>query len=277
MQATEQASQILLETALVSAAKLIWGAAADHIKAADVDWSGGRLVSGTLNPIPMAQLARTIHGHNLAYSTMVHAFFSGRWFEADYTVDGVTHRWPIDALAVQRGGSEEYELIDRQNPQLFTVENMWEKDGQSFAAAGALVAVRINRRTGEVRLVKGVHLLSPGTMLQQDMVEGQMDGGWAMGAGHTLLEELPADHTGAANGKWNLNRYHVALAGDCCAIHDVEKTIIPPDEEDPSPRGIAEVVMNPLAPAIANAIAHATGKRFRTLPITSDKVREALS
>ena len=152
---------------------------------------------------------------------------------------------------------------------------MSEKDGQSFAAAGALVALEVNRRTGEVRPVRGVHLLSPGTMLQPDLVEGQMDGGWTMGVGHTLFEEMPADHTGAANGKWNLNRYHVALASDC-AIHNVEKIIIPPDEEDPSPRGIAEVVMNPLAPAIANAIAHATGKRFRTLPITPDKAREAL-
>ena len=274
--ATEQASQILLETALIPAAKMIWGAAADNIEVGDVVWSEGRLASGTFDPIPLVQLARTVHDNNLAYSTMVHAFFSGRWIEADFTVDGITHRWPIDALAVQRGGSEDYELIDRQNPRLFTVESMWEKDGQSFAAAGALVAVKVNRRTGIVRLVKGVHLLSPGTMLQQDLVEGQMDGGWAMGVGHTLLEELPADHSGAANGKWNLNRYHVALAGDC-AIHDVEKIIIAPDEEDPSPRGIAEVVMNPLAPAIANAIAHATGKRFRTLPITPDKVREALS
>ena len=72
-----------------------------------------------------------------------------------------------------------------------------------------------------------------------------MDGGWAMGVGHALLEELPADASGAANGKWNLNRYHVALSADC-AIHDVEKILIPPDSEDPSPRGIAELVLTPV-------------------------------
>jgi CO/xanthine dehydrogenase Mo-binding subunit len=95
-----------------------------------------------------------------------------------------------------------------------------------------------------------------------------------MGVGHALFEELPADQDGAANGRWNLNRYHVALSSDC-AIHDVEKVIVPPDSDDPSPRGIAELVLTPVAPAIANAVAHATGQRFRSLPITPEKVRAA--
>ena len=99
---------------------------------------------------------------------MVHAFFSGRWIEADYTVDGVTDRWKIDALAVQRGDEPAYVLIDRQNPKLFTTESMWEQNGQSFSAAGAITAVKVDRKTGAVRLVKGVHILAPGTVVQQD-------------------------------------------------------------------------------------------------------------
>jgi CO/xanthine dehydrogenase Mo-binding subunit len=90
------------------------------------------------------------------------------------------------------------------------------------------------------------------------------------------LEELPADATGAANGRWNLDRYHVAISADC-ALHNVEKILIPPDSGDPSPRGIAELVMIPVAPAIANAVAHAIGHRFRSLPITPDKVRAVWS
>jgi CO/xanthine dehydrogenase Mo-binding subunit len=272
--ATEQAAQVLLETAILPAARSIWGAVADKIDVADVHWSEGRLASEDFEPIPFSVLAAALYDQKLATSAMVQAFFSGRWIEADYTVDGVTHRWQIDALAVQRGDSPTYELIDRQNPKLFTTESMWEKDGQSFAAAGAITAVKVNRKTGVIRLVKGVHLLAPGTIVQLDLLEGQMDGGWAMGVGHALLEELPADQSGGATGRWNLNRYRVALSGDC-AIHDVEKIIIPPDSEDPSPRGIAELVTTPLAPAIANAVAHATGQRFRSLPITPEKVRKA--
>jgi CO/xanthine dehydrogenase Mo-binding subunit len=207
---------------------------------------------------------------------MIHAFFSGRWVEADYMVDGVTDRWKIDALAVQRGNEPAYVLIDRQNPKLFTTESMWEQNGQAFSAAGAITAVKVNRKTGAVRLVKGVHLLAPGTVIQQDLLEGQMDGGWAMGVGHALLEELPAEANGAANGKWNLNRYHVALSADC-AIHDVEKILIPPDSADPSPRGIAELVLTPVPVAISNAVTNAIGHRFRSLPITPDKVRAVWS
>jgi CO/xanthine dehydrogenase Mo-binding subunit len=203
---------------------------------------------------------------------MVHGFFSGRWIEADYTVDGITHRWKIDSLAIQRGEAPAYKLIDRKNPVLFTTESMWEENGQSFTAGGAIAAVKVDRTTGVVRLVRGVHILAPGTIIQQDLVEGQMDGGWAMGLGHTLLEELPANADGAANGKWNLDRYHVALSADC-ALHDVEKIFIAPDPADPIPRGIAELVMVTVGPAMSNAVAHAIGHRFRSLPITPDKVR----
>jgi CO/xanthine dehydrogenase Mo-binding subunit len=276
LHATEQAADILLKTSILPAARSIWGPMADKIDVADVSWTEGSLVGAGFAPIPFPALAAKLYEKKLATSAMVHGFFSGRWIEADYTVDGITDSWKIDALAIQRGDVAAYELIDRQNPKLFTTESMWEQNGQSFAASGAIAAVKVDRKTGAIRLVRGVHILAPGTILQQDLVEGQMDGGWAMGVGHTLLEELPADAEGAANGKWNLDRYHVALSADC-AIHDVEKIFIPPDPEDPIPRGIAEIVMITVGPAIANAVAHAIGHRFRSLPITPDRVRAAWS
>lgn len=276
LHATEQAADVLFKTAIMPAARSLWGATASKIGAADVSWSEGRLASDGFQPIPFAAIAAELYAKKHVTSAMIHAFFSGRWVEADYTVDGVTDRWKIDALAVQHGNEPAYVLIDRQNPLLFTTESMWEQNGQAFAAAGAITAVKVNRKTGAVHLVKGVHLLAPGTVIQQDLLEGQMDGGWAMGVGHALLEELPADASGAANGKWNLDRYHVALSGDC-AIHDVEKILIPPDSADPSPRGIAELVLTPVPVAISNAVTNATGHRFRSLPITPDKVRAVWS
>jgi CO/xanthine dehydrogenase Mo-binding subunit len=67
----------------------------------------------------------------------------------------------------------------------------------------------------------------------------------------------------------------VALAGDS-AVGKVEKVIFPPESKTAPARGIAEVVLNPVAPAIANAITHAIDVRFRDLPITAEKVRNAL-
>lgn len=145
-----------------------------------------------------------------------------------------------------------------------------------MGATAALVAVEVHRKTGEPRVVQGVHLAAPGRMIVPALVEGQMDGSWAMGVGQALLEYLPAQADGGSTGKWNLNRYHVALARDC-AIHDVEKVILPPESDQAPARGMGEVALNCVPPAVANAIAHATGKRFRDLPITAEKIRKAWS
>jgi CO/xanthine dehydrogenase Mo-binding subunit len=94
---------------------------------------------------------------------------------------------------------------------------------------------------------------------------GQAEGGIAMGIGYALLENLPLEAGGAGDGTWNLDRYHVALASDM----PKRLSITPLPSTEPTAKGIAEAVLCPIAPAIGNAIAHATGKRFRSLPITA--------
>ena len=52
--------------------------------------------------------------------------------------------------------------------------------------------------------------------------------------------------------------------------------MLKPQTADEAPKGMAEVVMIPIVPAIANAIAHAIGKRFYATPITPAQILEAL-
>jgi CO/xanthine dehydrogenase Mo-binding subunit len=52
--------------------------------------------------------------------------------------------------------------------------------------------------------------------------------------------------------------------------------VLPPVSDSDPPKGMAEVVMIAIVPAIVNAIAHATGLRFRELPVTPEKIRAAL-
>ncbi|MDG2304733.1 MAG: molybdopterin-dependent oxidoreductase [Candidatus Binatia bacterium] len=272
----EQVSQLMFESGVIPAARSIWGEQASQLNQSALRWENERLAADGFQPIPFEELARAMHDQKRVVSAMAHGFFSGRWISAEYTVDGLTKRWGIDGLAVKRGDSDSWELLDRSNPKLFTVKSMWEENGQSMGATAAVVAVQVHRKTGEPRVVGGLHLAAPGRMIVPDLVEGQMDGSWAMGIGQALLEDLPAYVQGGASGKWNLNRYHVALARDC-AIHDVEKIILPPESDDAPARGMGEVALNCVPPAVANAVAHATGKRFRDLPITAEKIRAVWS
>ena len=271
----EQSCHVLFETGLFPAAQSLWGKKGDTLKIASVHWRNGYLTAPGLRPLSLKDIAAKAHADRRITAVMNHAFFSAKWVEGDYSIDGVTQRRPVDGLAIRRGQATQYEIVERKNPQLMTVESMWEGNGQTFGASACLVAVTVNRKTGEIKVVEGVHYLAPGKVLQQEMVEGQMDGAFAMGVGHALLENLPAFEDGPTTGRWNLDRYHVALAGDS-ALGKIEKVILPPESETAPARGIAEVVLNPVAPAIANAVTHAIDVRFRDLPITAEKVRNAL-
>jgi CO/xanthine dehydrogenase Mo-binding subunit len=115
-----------------------------------------------------------------------------------------------------------------------------------------------------------------GTVFVPEIVLGQAQGGFAMGVGYALLETLPPFEDGPGNGQWNLGRYVVARASDL-PLHDLEIEILPPLAANEPPKGVAEVVMIPVVPALLNAIFDATGHRFRSLPVTQDMLKSALA
>jgi CO/xanthine dehydrogenase Mo-binding subunit len=109
-----------------------------------------------------------------------------------------------------------------------------------------------------------------------EIVVGQAQGGFAMGVGYALLEKLPLYEDGPGNGKWNLGRYVVARATDL-PLNGIEIEVLPPLEPNEPPKGIAEIVMIPIVPAIVNAIYDATGHRFQSLPVTQAMIKGMLS
>jgi len=107
------------------------------------------------------------------------------------------------------------------------------------------------------------------------VVLGQSQGGFAMGVGFALLESLPPYEGWPGNGKWNLGQYVVPRASDL-PLRDLEIEVLPPVDASERPKGMAEVVMIPIVPAILNAIFDATGHRFQSVPVTQAMLKGVL-
>jgi CO/xanthine dehydrogenase Mo-binding subunit len=129
--------------------------------------------------------------------------------------------------------------------------------------------VEVDTDLGTVRVLRIIAAHDVGHAINPTLIEGQIEGGVAQGLGMALMEEF-------FPGKGeNLHDYLIPSAGD---IPPVESILI----EDPSSigpfgaKGIGEQAVIPTAPAILNAIHHATGVRMHRVPATPDRIREAI-
>jgi CO/xanthine dehydrogenase Mo-binding subunit len=270
---TEQATRALFDAALLPAAAALWKVPLATLQGQTV-WRDRRLLmpkQGALQPLTLAVLAKHIYSAGLPKAAMVHGLYQGTWVSASYMVAGSLRQMPIDGLALQSSGAGQgWQVISRLNvvpplPQAHLY-------GRSlYAPSGALIAVEIDMKTGQPQVMQVELWVDAGKVLQPDLLKGQAEGGIAMGIGYALLENLPLEAGGAGDGRWNLDRYHVALASDMPRKLNI--TTLPTQET--SAKGIAEAVLCPIAPAVANAIAHATGKRFYSLPITAAQIKGA--
>jgi len=237
-------------------------------------WKDGQLVMPGLTPLALPALAAKAHARNFVTGAMAHAFSRWGWSRATFPVAGQTWTADIDALAVRRGGGK-YARLDRTSVKFPPTDN--NRFGSIYTAICAtLVRVEIVRATGALRIAKAYGVFECGKALVPEVVLGQAQGGFAMGVGYALLETLPPYEGGPGNGQWNLGQYLIARGSDL-PLHDLEIEVLPPVTPDEPPKGIAEVVMIPVVPAILNAIFDATGRRFQSLPVTQAMLKGALA
>jgi CO/xanthine dehydrogenase Mo-binding subunit len=134
------------------------------------------------------------------------------------------------------------------------------------------VELTVNRKTGKVKLLSAVAAHDVGRAVNPEMVRGQFFGGMAMGTGFALHEEVKIKDGKITN--LNLNTYRIPRALD---LPEMKAMIV--ENPDPiSPTGakaIGEPSNELMAPAIANALYHATGQRHFTLPMRNGGVPEA--
>jgi CO/xanthine dehydrogenase Mo-binding subunit/aerobic-type carbon monoxide dehydrogenase small subunit (CoxS/CutS family) len=149
-----------------------------------------------------------------------------------------------------------------------------DADGQgvpyaTYGFAAQIAEVEVDLELGTVKVLKIHAAHDVGRAINPTQVEGQIHGGIAQGLGMALMEEYVSGATD------NLHDYLIPTVGDVppVVVHIVE---------DPEPlgpygaKGVGEPALIPTAPAILNAIRHATGARISALPATPDRVRKAI-
>ena len=140
--------------------------------------------------------------------------------------------------------------------------------------AAVFVEVEVDVETGLVRVLKLVEAVDCGQVVNPQMAEGQVEGAAMQSVGYALYERMPFDEKGRMQFR-SFRDYTIAAATDVPEI----VTILVPTHEPTGPFGakaIAEIPINGPAPAIANAVAQATGVRIREIPLTPERVLAAL-
>ena len=147
--------------------------------------------------------------------------------------------------------------------------------GEHSAAFGAVaVEVEVDEGTGQITVLEAALVADTGTILNPVSHRGQLEGGFAFGLGAALMEELPVEDGQVLAG--SLGDYKLPTSPDMppLAIHNVTGT------EGAGPFGaqpVGEFGNLGVAPAIANAVARATGVRLPALPLSPEALWEALS
>jgi xanthine dehydrogenase YagR molybdenum-binding subunit len=148
-----------------------------------------------------------------------------------------------------------------------------EKQHYSLHAFGAhFVEVRVDPDLGEIRVARIVSAFDAGRVLNARTARSQLIGGIVYGLGMALFEHTLVDPETGRYVNANLAEYLVPVNAD---VPEIQTILVENDERTTNPlgvKGMGELPMVGVAPAVANAVCHATGKRVRDLPIRLEDV-----
>ena len=146
--------------------------------------------------------------------------------------------------------------------------------GVGGSATATIIDVEVDPETGKVQVTRATALQDAGRAIHPGYVEGQIQGGTAQGIGWALNEEYVMNDDGELVNTSFLD-YRMPTALDLPMI-DAVIIEVPNPGHPYGVRGVGEASIIPPLAAVANAVYHATGKRFRELPLSPARVLEDL-
>jgi nicotinate dehydrogenase subunit B len=135
--------------------------------------------------------------------------------------------------------------------------------------AATVVEVDVDRKTGVIKVPRVVMAADIGLVVNPDGAKNQLEGGIVQAVSLTLKEQVSFDKKEITSRDWS--SYPILTFPE---VPSIEVVLI--ERSDPS-LGAGEGSLPPTSAALANAFAHATGRRLRELPMTPERVKALLS
>ena len=149
-----------------------------------------------------------------------------------------------------------------------------EKNGQGdvycgYSYASNFCEVAVDNLTGEVEIIRFISAVDAGKIINPTQAEGQVQGGVTQGIGYALMERIVHDEGIMTSD--SLSTYIIPSLLD---VPEIKTYFVETDYLHGSygNKGLGELPLIGAAPAIANAIANATGKRFFSLPVLPEHI-----
>lgn len=171
------------------------------------------------------------------------------------------------------------ELITKRRERMIISEGARSQSDEAYAynTFGAQFAdVEVDTLTGNVRVVKLVAAHDVGRVINPKTLNNQIHGGVMQGIGFALTEYRVMDEYTGKTLTTNLHTYKLPTIMDAPEIVPIIVSDTDPKVNIIGAKGVGEPPMIPTAGAIANAVYNAIGVRIREIPITPDKVLNAL-
>jgi xanthine dehydrogenase YagR molybdenum-binding subunit len=174
----------------------------------------------------------------------------------------------IEVEAVTLAPGQTPDVLERTRAGVVAIGGPAYPDFTSFSFIAHFVEVRIEATTRRIRVPRVVSVVDCGRVVSPVTAASQVRGGVVWGLGGALREVSETDRRYGGFFNDTLEEYPISVNAD---IGEIEVDFI--DEPDPllnplGVKGLGEVATVGVAPAVVNAVYHATGQRFRRLPVT---------
>ncbi len=199
-------------------------------------------------------------------------------FAAEHA-DGARAAWTLVDAAAARPGKQiklaELAAAARARGRSLTATGRSDGTPRSVAFNVQAFRIAVNKRTGAIKILRSVHAADAGFVINPMQCRGQIEGGVAQSLGATLYEEMLIDDSGRVLNPAFRN-YHLPQFGDVPRT----EVLFAETSDTLGPFGaksMSESPYNPVAAAMGNALADATGIRFCRTPFKPDRIFRAIA